>query len=308
MLKPKLKINFTDFWGDFSKTENIFMGMLANVFEIEISNKPDISIYSCFGNDFLKYSCPKIYYTAENKRPDFKECDFAMTFDYGWPADKHYRLPLYRWNGDLEKLTAHRDAEAIIKQKTKFCCMVVSNANGAERNAFYQELNEYKNVDSGGKFLNNVGGPVENKMEFIKDYKFVLSFENSSFPGYTTEKIIEPMFAQSVPVYWGSNKIQEEFNDKSFINVHQYKSMNDAVEAIIKIDQDDLLYKQYLAAPFFNNNKLPAALDFENITSALVDAINRITTSTAIGNSNKAYSQRKIMKRRARNLLKKFLN
>ena len=48
---------------------------------------------------------------------------------------------------------------------------------------------------------------VSNKMDFIKDYKFVISFENSSNPGYTTEKLIEPMLVNSIPIYWGNTEV-----------------------------------------------------------------------------------------------------
>ena len=33
---------------------------------------------------------------------------------------------------------------------------------------FFHKLNEYKKVDSGGKYLNNIGKPVVDKMDFIK--------------------------------------------------------------------------------------------------------------------------------------------
>ena len=69
---------------------------------------------------------------------------------------------------------------------------------------FFVKLSKYKQVDSGGRTLNNIGGPVEDKMEFIKDYRFVISFENAEYPGYTTEKIIQPMFVDSIPIYWGN--------------------------------------------------------------------------------------------------------
>lgn len=306
MSKPILKINFSDFWEGFSKEDNMFTNMLKEKYEVDISENPDLLFYSCYSNDFLKFDCPKIYYTAENTRPDFKECDFALTFDFDHPVDKHYRLPLYRWNGNLEALTLKKNVEDIIASKTKFCCMVVSNGNGTYRNEFYKKLNEYKTVDSGGKYLNNVGGPVADKMEFIKDYKFVLSFENSSYPGYTTEKIIEPMFANSIPVYWGNNRVGEDFNTSSFVNVHQYDNMEEAINAIIAIDKDDTLYRQYVAAPYFRNNIFPPSLEFSNISKALIDAVDRILTQPAVGIAHKGYSERKIKQQKLKSFIKRI--
>ena len=82
--------------------------------------------------------------------------------------------------------------------------MLVSNPNAKEGIDFFNALSVVKHVDSGGRHLNKIGYSVDNKMEFIKDYKFVIAFENSSYPGYTTEKILEPLVAGCIPVYWGS--------------------------------------------------------------------------------------------------------
>ncbi len=59
------------------------------------------------------------------------------------------------------------------------------------RNNFFLKISKYKKVDSGGLALNNIGYIVKNKLEFIKDYKFTIAFENSSYSGYTTEKITD---------------------------------------------------------------------------------------------------------------------
>ena len=75
----------------------------------------------------------------------------------------------------------------------KFCSMVVSNAQVSNpiRERFFRLLSEYKQVDSGGRLWNNVGGPVADKQKFIGGYKFNIAFENSAVLGYTTEKIMD---------------------------------------------------------------------------------------------------------------------
>ncbi len=294
MNKPTLRINFSDFWAGFNKEDNIFINLLREQYDVQVHEQPDVLIYSCYTNNFLKYDCPKIYYTAENTRPDFKECDFAFSFDHGLPANKHYRLPLYRWNGDLEKLSAPKNAEHIFSSKTKFCCMLVSNPNCKERNDFFEKLSRYKKVDSGGKHLNNIGYNVPDKMQFIKAYKFVLSFENSRYPGYTTEKLIEPMFANSVAVYWGNPRVAQTFNTASFVNLNDYPSQEAAVNAIIKLDGDDVAYKNMLAEPYFLNNQLPKELEFAEIKNALIAAVENIKTKPAVSNSNKMHSRQKL--------------
>ena len=64
----------------------------------------------------------------------------------------------------------------------KFCSMVVSNAQVSNpiRERFFRLLSEYKQVDSGGRLWNNVGGPVADKQKFISGCKFNIAFENSA--------------------------------------------------------------------------------------------------------------------------------
>ena len=56
-----------------------------------------------------------------------------------------------------------------------------------------QKFSHYKQVDSGGRILNNVGGVVKNKRAFLK-YKFNIAFANGIADGYADEKIVDPMF------------------------------------------------------------------------------------------------------------------
>jgi hypothetical protein len=143
--------------------------------------------------------------------------------------------------------------------------MVVSNANAKERIAFFHQLSKYKQVDSGGRYLNNVGRTVADKREFIKDHKFVLSFENSSNPGYTTEKLIEPMLVNSIPIYWGNERVGEDFNTGSFVQVNSFASYEEAILRIIELDQDEEQYMQMAMQPWFTHNQVPPEMTQESL-------------------------------------------
>ncbi len=70
-----------------------------------------------------------------------------------------------------------------------------------------------------------------------------MSFENNDqyngCIGYTTEKIYEPFMSMSIPIYWGNIKINEDFNEGSFINWNHYGSDEKTIERIIEIDNDN---------------------------------------------------------------------
>ncbi len=266
-LRKKIKIDFSDFWHaptEENKKCNPFFKLLTKRFEVELSETPDFLIYSVHGKQYLSYKGIRIFYTGENIRPNFKECDYAFSFDYP-TTDRNYRLPLYKFYYDLEKLTVDKDVEALFETKTKFCNFVYSNDKAKGRIAFFKKLSQYKPVDSGGRVLNNLGHLVKDKVEFLKPYKFTIAFENSSHPGYTTEKILEAMIANTVPIYWGNPLIHLDFNPKSFINCHDYDDFDKVVEKIIELDKHDDLYKQYLQTSWFNDNIINEYLSDERI-------------------------------------------
>jgi hypothetical protein len=89
-----IKIDFSDFWDGFNKIDNFFYNLLAEYYNVEISENPDILIYSVFGRNHLKYNCVKIFFSGENIGPNFNECNYSMCFDF-LDNDNHYRLPLY---------------------------------------------------------------------------------------------------------------------------------------------------------------------------------------------------------------------
>lgn len=257
-----IRINFVDFWPGFKPRENFFIKVLGKYFPLELSDNPDILFFSNYGIKHLSYNCHKIQFTAENIRPDFRLADFIWSFDYN-EDPRHLRLPLYVLYFD-EKYTVHdmvrqksaQEIDNIFHLKKKFCCFLVSNPRADVRIDFFNKLSEYKQVDSGGRVLNNIGGkPVENKLQWVKEYKFIIAFENSSYPGYTTEKVLEPKQVDTIPIYWGNPLVGQEMNTRSFVNYHDYNSFDKLVERIIEIDKNDDLYRQHLKECLFQGNK-----------------------------------------------------
>lgn len=263
-----IKIDFCDFWPGFNKEDNYLVELLQTQYTLEVTDKPDFLIYSVFGNEHRKFGCTKIFYTGENVRPNFDECDYAFSFDF-IDNPKHYRLPLYAWwiaPNDLVKPPSF-DAKKILSQKTRFCNFIYGNPNTTKRISFMQKLSRYKQVDSGGTLLNNIGRVITEmeKIDFIKDYKFTIAFENSEYPGYTTEKLVQPMIAYSIPIYCGNPLIGKDFNTQSFINYADFSSEDELIGRIIEIDQNDKLYMDYLNQPYYHNNEVNEFIDPSNI-------------------------------------------
>lgn len=270
-MKKTIKIDFSDFWGGFDKTNNYFYNLLKEEFNVEISNKPDFLFFSLFGNSHQNYSCKKIFYTGENIAPPLGYCDWSFSFDY-LDDVRNYRLPHYLlYDGYYELAKEKMIDESLAKRK--FCNFVASNGACEERNRFVEKLSKYKKVDCGGRWMNNIGYPVSDKRKFQSEYKFSIAFENNAYrPGYEwyiTEKPLDPMTVNSIPIYFGGSKICDDFNTKSFVNIHDFKSIDDAIDYIIEVDRDDSKYLELLNQPWFIDGKVPDNNKIENIKKFL---------------------------------------
>ena len=270
-MKKKIKIDFSDFWGGFDKTDNYFYNLLKEEFDIEISSQPDYLFFSIFGNNHQNFRGTKISYIGENIAPPLGYCDWSFSFDY-LDDPRNYRLPHYLLYDGYYELERPKVIEESMANR-KFCNFVASNGNCQERNWFVQELSKYKKVDSGGRWMNNIGYAVTDKRKFQSEYKFSVAFENNAYRphhiGYSTEKIMEPMTVDSIPLYWGNPRIDLEFNTKSFVNFYDHGNIEKMIEHIIELDKDDDKYLEVLRTPWFENNITPDNNKLENIKSFL---------------------------------------
>ncbi|MAI20171.1 MAG: hypothetical protein CMF28_02900 [Kiritimatiellaceae bacterium] len=229
--------------------------------------------HSVFGRKVHRYDGIRIFVTGENVTPDFNTSDYSVGFDHLTFGDRYKRIPLYRFYiGAYTNLCSPRqDPTTILSTKSQFCSYVMSNTKDSapERISIYDALSEYKQVSSGGKWRNNVGGPVSDKIQFQSSCKFALAIENSSSPGYCTEKFAQAAQSNCIPIYWGDPTIAQQFNSKAFINAHEYHSLADLTDAVRQIDQDDTRYLSMLAEPWFVDGKEPDELKSESIQQFL---------------------------------------
>lgn len=219
----------------------------------------------------------KIFCGAEHVMPNMNECDWAFSphFEENVNHKRHMRIPAYMLSDYMLKnfgspdLKRKVDFNKIKKEKTKFCNFIYSQ-DVPERNDFFARLSRYKKIDSPGRCMNNmlpIGSHadskksrlsvswVQEKLDFLKPYKFTIAFENSSKPGWVTEKLTQPFLVNSIPIYFGHPEVKRDFNAKSFLNYHDFKDVRSFIEHIIKVDNDDKLYKQYLEQPIYLNKE-----------------------------------------------------
>ena len=164
--------------------------------------------------------------------------------------------------------------------KSKFCNFVFSNPSG-ERENILNAIQKYKKVDCAGNLRNNMPngakvkgrGDQKEKVLFLSDYKFTIAAENKKRNGYTTEKLFHALVSGGVPIYWGSESVNKDFNPERFINVEDFNSYDELLNEIIYLDQNDRAYKQKISKPIFADNKIPDFAKPKNVLKFFKDKI-----------------------------------
>ncbi len=271
-LPPPLKIAVANWFnGPKEFKANILYFILKQRYKIILhsnSNEPSDLVFGSpleQARKILSYQNTKrVFYTGENEVPNFNLFDYAIGFDELDFRDRYLRMPLY-YNRLHHKAESVNDTTSPYKLKPNslyalkkpshhfkenhphlcalihnesdplkrgFASFVASNPNAPKRNAFYEALNAIEPVTGGGSVKNTLGYNVKNKSEFLSQYKFNLCFENTQGYGYVTEKIIDAYFSHTIPIYWGSPSVAKDFNPKSFVNVHDFKNFDEAIDYI----------------------------------------------------------------------------
>ncbi|HAW20617.1 MAG TPA: hypothetical protein DCX14_10580 [Flavobacteriales bacterium] len=274
--KPIKRVAIVD-CGKPACVANGILKLLTDDYEIQLTKdyNADYVIHSCMGYEVLKYSGIRIFVCGECVSPNFNISDYALAFDRMAFGDRSHWFPLIKlYETAYANFSRPRlPAETIMAQQRDFCAYVMSNTSNSalERTEIFEKLSEYKTVSSGGRWRNNISGPVSDKLKFQSEHKFAIAFENQSYPGYLTEKFAEAAQSGAIPIYWGDPTIGNYFNTKAFINCHDYPTLNAAIARIIEIDQDDALYSAMLEEPWFPNNIESEILSTKSIQSFLKD-------------------------------------
>lgn len=274
--RKTIRIAYADMWNNFNPEWFTLIKILKKKYNIVTDNKnPDYLICGCAGNDYLKYDCPRIQFLGEAIAPDFNIYDYAIGFDYINFGNRYLRCPLYVFQiKDFELAKEkHTWSDEFYQNKSKFCNFIVSNGNGMPiREEFFHKLNEKRKVDSAGHYLNNMsdGKPVENKLEFQKQYKFSLAFENSIMDGYVTEKIVQAWAAGTIPIYYGGNNVELDFNEKAYIDVSKFSTVDDCIDYILYLDDNIEEYLKVVREPIIKSEYI---IDYEEKVMKFFDYI-----------------------------------
>ena len=134
----------------------------------------------------------------------------------------------------------------------------------SHRVGIFNKFNKAIGVDSYGKSCNNIKMNstrfTYTEKETYNDiavniysgYKFVLAIENTIKDMYFTEKIINPILANSIPIYYGTKDAFKIINKKRVIYFFDYKSIDELIAHIKLLLESEEAYNKILSEPIFN--------------------------------------------------------
>jgi hypothetical protein len=281
------KISLFNWWN--SPDYKGIIVFFKNFFSYGVLNKYDkIEIYSVFGEVKFERQPNTLYvqFSGESYYNDpsifdvnlipaeSKDDNNVVSFPYMY-------FNILTSNIDMELLKTKRvlDQETFNKKK-KFCLFSVKNSNSWVRNQFYEKLSKYKQVTS-CRDIEESDEPCPPLLsfnspeyfEYISKFKFMICFENKSEPYYLTEKLVNAYYGGAIPIYWGCTNVNEyidmncmlylkrEYTEPGFTEYQVDK----LIKEIIRLDNDDELYKEKYENSFFRDGIIPDEFNIEKI-------------------------------------------
>jgi hypothetical protein len=89
----------------------------------------------------------------------------------------------------------------------------------------------------------------DDAVHLYSKYRFVVAFENSVVDGYITEKILNAMLADAIPIYFGPKQVKSYFNPDAFIDCGDFDSLRECASFVARVDANASLLSSYLSAP-----------------------------------------------------------
>lgn len=155
-------------------------------------------------------------------------------------------------------------------ERRHFCAFMYSNCDNkfdgvVKRNMFYNKLKNALGEDAvrslgkcekNTKYFRGDRQKYSTNSDIFKDYQFVIAFENTTTPGYITEKFIYPIMAGCIPIYWGAPDIVDHFNPDRFINVQDFENIEMCIKYITSLHKNINKIMSIINKPVFKNDKL----------------------------------------------------
>ena len=115
----------------------------------------------------------------------------------------------------------------------------------------FDQLSDVGTVDCDGRLFHNNDDLKtrynDDKLKYLRHYRFNITPENSNYNGYVTEKIFEAIASGCVPIYSGSDNHPEPevLNQDAIIFIRMGEENVDSVKLIAELNADEKKYMDF---------------------------------------------------------------
>lgn len=260
----QIRVFFHQFWPGFENGEDpvsfkFFKMLFEKVYEtkdVTISNFENANVLvesPWIRNSLVNYKkwVNTYLFSGEsylNQNP--KNYDCVM---YGQETFENFvNIPLY-----IPYIVSSFDEKFIKENKSlniqnvpeKDVVVFISNPGGNIRNKFLESLEKKMNVTYAGNYKNNIGFKFDAKyntkefQNFVSQFKFIITMENSEQDTYITEKITHGFFAGNIPIYWGSKKIRNYVNPERVMILKDVNDIENIIYQMCSMTKEEWLRK-----------------------------------------------------------------
>lgn len=175
---------------------------------------------------------PQIHgFAYQNLMQCIEDFDYVLTFDQSLidKYDKCHFMPMLHVRVKEDMWGLH--------EKTKKVSMIASKKQITEghilRHKVASELAEKHNIDLWGSGYKQF--PVGGAVDALKDYMFSIVIDNVNMDNYISH-ITNSMILGTVPIYWGTKRVGEHFNEKGVIC---FENIEELDSILMNLSDDD---------------------------------------------------------------------
>jgi hypothetical protein len=136
-----------------------------------------------------------------------------------------------------------------IYEKNKLCSYITSFKKYTTGHTKRLEL--FDQLKDNPTFKDHIFGReyrfIEDKIDGLKDYMFSIVIENSIYPKYYTEKVMDAFACGTVPIYYGDRSIAEDFDERGIIFLDELSDWSE-LSPDLYYSKLDYIQKNYITA------------------------------------------------------------
>lgn len=275
----------------------------SNKLELVETDDCDVLFSSVYGIKRPECGKVKIFYNGESKQRYayysnveriLKDYDYYVGFDVP-TNERMFRLPYWMTMFDFKETSIFSkimkgNFRINLNDKTKDCTMIATTDFNLLRSSVVARLFEADvKVYCPSKICKNTSMPVGRegergvhffygKLNYLRNFKVELCFENTNEYGYVTEKLFGALMTGCIPVYWGSSfdgLIENELinMERVIILEKDLSNLEDVIEQVKKLVNDEQYYNEFFNKPIFKKDAFMILKKYLNDFDSFIQSI-----------------------------------